>query len=115
MRCSIKSLLLFITAFCMSLALTWLPPKTGAVVLVAIAAGLRLKMSRGAWWSMVTVALLGVALGGVFVIKKSVDDTAYAGEWVPYANQLGAFVGGSLGLLLYNRKSLAKQKRIGVV
>ena len=60
-------------------------------------------MSRKAWWSMSAGALLGVALGWVAVVKKSVDETGWAGEWVPYANQLGAFVGGSLGLLLYRR------------
>lgn len=109
MRWSIRSLLLYMTAFCICLALTWLPPKTGAVVLVAIVVGLRLKMSRGAWWSVSAGALLGVALGWVLVICKSVDDTAFAAEWVPYAIQLGAFVGGSLGLLLYKNATLHRE------
>jgi hypothetical protein len=112
MRWSVKTLLVFITAFCLSLALTWLPPKTGAVVLVAIAAGLRLRMKRGAWWCMAVGALLYAGLSWAFVIHKcleyyastyneAVTAPAFLAKWIPYAIQLGAFVGGSLGLLLY--------------
>lgn len=114
MRWSIHSLLLFVTAFCVCLALTWLPPKTGAVVLVAIAAGLRLRTKRGAWWSMAASALLGVALSWAFVMYKcleyyastyneAVTAPAFLAKWLPYAIQLGAFAGGSLGLLLYKK------------
>ena len=120
MRWSVKSLLLYITAFCICLALTWLPPKTGAVVLVAIAAGLRLRMSRGAWWSMAAGALFCVALSWAFVVHKCLEYYAstyneavaapvFLAKWVPYAIQLGAFVGGSLGLLLYKNATLHRE------
>jgi hypothetical protein len=120
MRWSVKSLLLYITAFCICLALTWLPPKTGAIVLVAILAGLRLRMARGAWWSMSVAALLCVALSWAFVIHKSLEyfsstydeavtAPAFLAKWLPYAIQLLAFVGGSLGLLLYKNATLHRE------
>jgi hypothetical protein len=123
MRWSIKSLLLVITAFCMSLALTWLPPKSGAVVLLTIVTFLRLKMSFAAWWRMTAGAVICVALSWAFVIHKcleyyastlneAVTAPAFFAKWLPYAIQLGAFVGGSLGLLLYNRKKMSR-KEIG--
>ena len=121
MRWSIKSLLLYITAFCICLALTWLPPKTGAVALVAIAAGLRLRMSRATWWSMSAGAFLGVALSWIFVAHKcleyyastryeAVTAPAFWAKWLPVAIQLGAFAGGSLGLLIYSRTMATKNK-----
>lgn len=111
-RLSVGSLLLFVTAFCLSLALTWLPAKVGALILVVVAAVLRLRMTTAAFWSMSAGALLCIALSWTYVVHQSAgyfastyneagSMPAFLAKWEPFAIQLGAFVGGLLGLLLY--------------
>jgi hypothetical protein len=120
MRWSLKSVLLYVTVFCLCLSFTWLPIRAGALGIIAIAALLAFVLRWSAWWRIVTVALIGAALCYTCLIIdcidkfastrfESIDAPAYMDLRLPYVIPMGAFVGGSLGLLLYIRKQKSSE------
>ena len=115
MRLSLKSALLYVTVFCVCLALTWAPIESGAIAVAVISVCLGFVITFSAWWRMLAGGLLVVSLSYAFLIYKCIEyfastqnelenATAFMKWWLPYVIQIGAFVGGSLGLLLYGRK-----------
>jgi hypothetical protein len=115
MRWSIKSLLLYITAICVCLGLTWLPAGIGALALMLVVSYSRLWIPSAMWRLIAFAAFVGAVASCLLVIHRCLElhastqneaiaAPAFYERWLPYAIQLGAFLGGSIGLLLYSRK-----------
>ena len=110
-----KTLPIYLAAFFVFLALTWLPIEIGAIALLAIAMGLGFAITFSAWWRMIVGGIVCIGVCYAFVVwclinkyKTDYYEPTEAREWMQYwlqcAIPMGAFVGGSFGLHLYYTK-----------
>jgi hypothetical protein len=120
MRWSIKSLLLYVAAFAACLTLCFLPRfEVGALILCVVVLAMRYCLTKSKWRFVTFGALSGVISAtvgaliyshlrvGVLSANNYQSMALVANALSPlraYIFPLGSFIGGSIGLLLYQRQ-----------
>jgi urea transporter len=119
MRCSTKSLMLYTTAVCVSLSLTWLHYNTGAIIVGVITLALASILPFSLWWRIVVWSV--VSIGAFFIVtvyrcvekyastyNEAANAEAFYQWWLPYVVQLGWLAGVTLAALHYAKSRSAK-------
>lgn len=122
MRWSMKSLLIYMAALAVCLTISRLSYVMGALALAAVLYALRFalpspryrRVSSGASFGIVGSFALLLLVGGFVdavsaLTEREISRIVY--PWLPYIFQLGAFAGGSLGLL-YDKLYPVRSPRI---
>ena len=117
MRWSIKSLLLYTVAFAKCLTVSRLPYMLGGLALIVVLYALRIvlpgavyaRVSHGASLGIVASFALTALCAGIVdaasaYTERELSKIVY--PWLPYIVQLGAFAGGSVGLLYHKLKPI---------